>query len=339
MHCLLCAREISSKEETVACGNCKKTFHGKCLDITEADLKLLRENNSILRCPTCTQAGRKLRSVSTSSSVTLVSAPSASSASILPDHVNTILEELRSIKDTQVKIVCDIAKINESQANLADDIHARCNQLQDAVKECKLTLESHTDALTAHEINISDISEKVTNIEEKIARITQDFCGASSTLDSSNRSMLDAAIGELNDRERRKFNIMIFKLPESEEVDPLQRKVHDTGVLTELFASICPEVDCRGLKVHRMGNRSTDKVRPVRVVLRSEVEVRKILASAQKAKDIPKFKLLIISSDKTPRQQSQYQDLKRQLSERFKNGEKNLKIRYVSGVPKIVNLN
>ena len=337
MNCLLCAREISGKEDSVACGTCGKIFHAKCMDITSTELKFLRDNKTSLRCPICSQAGRKLRSGSTTSTA-CDSASSASSASILPDHVNTILEELRSIKATQINIVGDIATIKESQAKLANDINAKCAHLQSAVEECRVTLDAHTGALTAHEINISDISERIARLEEKMAEMSTTSGGDSPP--PASKSTLDAAIEEISERERRKFNIIIFKMPESTEVDSLQRKAQDTSVVAELFASIlCSEVDCRELKVHRIGSRSIGKDRPVRVVLQSEEEVRKILSHARNAKSKNRFRDFIVSSDKTPRQQSQYQDLKRQLSERLKNGEKNLKIRYVSGVPKIVNLN
>ena len=43
--------------------------------------------------------------------------------------------------------------------------------------------------------------------------------------------------------------------------------------------------------------------------------------------------------DGTPRQISYYTELKEQLNARIDKGEQNLKIKYVQGVPKIVNLN
>lgn len=338
MNCLLCARDFDIKDETVTCGYCNKLFHAKCLDITTIELKCLKENKTKLRCSICTQAGRKLRSGSTSSSVVRDPASSTASASVSVDHVGTILEELRGIKATQVNIVSDIAKIKEFQAKLADDINARCNLIQNAVRECTLTLDSHTDTLTAHEINLSDISDRIAKMEEKIAQGSTGS-GEASSLVSNNKSILDAAIEEMNERERRKFNIIIFKIPESVEPEPLRRKAHDTSLVTELFTSIGSEVDCRELKVHRLGSRLANKDRPVRVVMRSEGEVRKILSNAHKAMNTPQFRNFIISSDKTPRQQSQYQDLKRQMFDRLKKGEKDLRIRYVSGVPKIIHLN
>lgn len=78
----------------------------------------------------------------------------------------------------------------------------------------------------------------------------------------------DAAVAAPSDRERRKRNLIIFKVPESESTNPDIRREEDQtqiqGMNDNLRFLMIPE------SVIRLGKPADGKTRPLRVTLRSE---------------------------------------------------------------------
>lgn len=348
--CGSCSGELC--ESVIDCRECTKSFHPGCVNLNTDDFNYLKEQQSTWKCSSCVKSVRRLRSGSGSKNMSssqgssgpapkVVSSGQGCSVSAPPaavslDHINAILAELRGIKIMQQDIVKDISLIRESQSKLAQDINRRCNQLQEAVKECNTVLSSHTDTLNTHESRISDIFNKMLQVDNKISELS-----SLSSRDPATRpaSTVDEVLDELNEIQRRKANLIIFKIPESSSDLPLQRKAHDEGVVTKLIADICGGVDFPGIKVGRVGTRFPDKTRPIRVTLQSEEDVRKVVANSKRVRNVPNFEDVIITYDRTPRQQSRYRDLRQQLQERINGGENNLRIRYDAGIPKIVKVN
>ena len=79
--------------------------------------------------------------------------------------------------------------------------------------------------------------------------------------------------------------------------------------------------------------------RPLKVMVNEESVVHDIILKARNLKNTDNYKNINISLDRTPRQIELYRTVKKQFNERIAAGETNLKIKYVRGVPKIVNLN
>lgn len=129
---------------------------------------------------------------------------------------------------------------------------------------------------------------------------------------------------------------MVFSVPECPDRDSLRRKAYDEDVVSTIVGKICAGIDLTNAKVTRVGTRSEDKIRPIKVKMERECDARGIVVNARKLRNSTEFKNVVISSDKTPREQTQYRNLRKQLSERRSNGEKNLQIRYVNGTPRIV---
>ena len=84
--------------------------------------------------------------------------------------------------------------------------------------------------------------------------------------------------------------------------------------------------------IKRIGKVQTNFTRPLKLTLKSASHVKWILKNREKI--MPSG--VACASDKTLRQQEYYKSLKDQLDARQKDGEKDLKIKYVKGVPRIV---
>lgn len=79
------------------------------------------------------------------------------------------------------------------------------------------------------------------------------------------------------------------------------------------------------------------KIRPLKISLASASDVFKTLGSSRKLKSDQIFNAVRITSDKTPKQRLYFQNLRKELDKRRSDGESNLTIKYVKGIPSIVN--
>ena len=105
-----------------------------------------------------------------------------------------------------------------------------------------------------------------------------------------------------------------------------------------VIRNCAPNTVCspKDIKVFRLGKHINNKCRPVRVVCKSPEIARSVIVNSKKLSTNPNLKHLSVSDDKTPRQLQEYQQLKRQLADRSRAGESNLKIVYRNGISKII---
>lgn len=150
---------------------------------------------------------------------------------------------------------------------------------------------------------------------------------------------------EIVDRERRKSNLILFGIPEQDsQITEAARSDKDRDLVSSILQHLSdgshgsfplPE----NMKPIRLGKFSADKHRPIRVNLKSENSVYKIIKQAPRLKLSPVYKNVSIAFDRTPRQIAYYKKLKSELDARIEAGEDNLKIKSFNGQPKIISLN
>jgi len=114
-------------------------------------------------------------------------------------------------------------------------------------------------------------------------------------------------IREIEDQKTRAMNLILFNVPESSDESSTVRKEHDNKMLNEL----CRVIEVRDPEVKtnfRLGNKSNDKVRPLKIVFNNKKQRKDILDNAAKLKDIPTTHHLsrcIIAKDLTVQQRLQ----------------------------------
>lgn len=144
----------------------------------------------------------------------------------------------------------------------------------------------------------------------------------------------NAIMEEILERERRINNVILVGVKECDSDNGNARKTHDELSVTKLLCNIAGKADYsdKVVTVQRLGRREDGKTRPVKVVLSSRQDAVWILKNKSKAE-----REVRIYDDKTPKQREELQQLREVLRVRTETGETNLTIRYVRGVPKIVN--
>lgn len=159
--------------------------------------------------------------------------------------------------------------------------------------------------------------EKISVLEKKIADIEQvDLCS------------------EVFDRDRRKGNIIIFNAPESSS----NKVSDDLNLVNSIFSSL--NLPINALNTIPLGTHSKkSRSRPLRVNLPDVNCVSQILKAKSKLRNFDTLKHLNIDIDKTKLQQEKFKAIWKELSVRKSSGEKNIRIVYINGLPKIMSKN
>jgi len=109
---------------------------------------------------------------------------------------------------------------------------------------------------------------------------------------------------------------------------------NDSSTVDLIFTKLA--LDIKPFAIQRLG-KFDGKIRPLKVSLASATDVFKTLGSSRKLKSDQIFNEVRIMSDKTPKQRLFFQNLRKELDKRRSDGESNITIKYVKGIPSIVN--
>lgn len=232
--------------------------------------------------------------------------------------LDELMTAMRSVFDPQLAAID--AKVSETQESIKT-IGARVTIVEDDIKR---------------------IFHRVFDAEESIKGVHNDLaefkaCGGTS---SSNTSNIAECIREMEDRKRRKKNIILLGIDEINDKNIQSRVKHDHDKVNELFTAISfiysPPVD-QPLKTSRIGKFSPNlpKPRPLLVTLdkfQSVVSVTQAFTRLKRSSQPPPLLAsLKITSDKTLMQRTEYKTLVMEMISRTQKGEAGLKIVTKSG--------
>lgn len=146
---------------------------------------------------------------------------------------------------------------------------------------------------------------------------------------------------EMNERNDRKQNIILFNVEESDSRDINVRNDADRAATADILQSLPINIDIESVGIHRLGRHvlGAQRHRPLRVRLASTKDVHTIIKNAKHLRDSSDFKHVHIALDRTRRQMDYYKKIKLELDTRIANGESQLRIKYRRGIPVIDSLN
>src|SRR5436190_18463416 len=110
-------------------------------------------------------------------------------------------------------------------------------------------------------------------------------------------------ISEINNRKRRKNNIILFGAQES-------NVNNDTTFAKEVIQFVDKDISTSSIKIFRLGKETSNKIRPIKIVLNSNTDVQKLIRNARKLKSSDNFKTLYLTTDKTKRELRYLQQIK-----------------------------
>ena len=97
--------------------------------------------------------------------------------------------------------------------------------------------------------------------------------------------------------ERRKLNVVIVNMKESEEREIEKRIKHDMEICIELFRNGLGIIDIKPERIDRIGRKMEGRVRPMLVKVKSEEERWQILKRNTKLRNNENYKRVFINKD------------------------------------------
>lgn len=156
----------------------------------------------------------------------------------------------------------------------------------------------------------------------------------------SDNNLIDEVVAEMEDRAKRKCNLIIFGLDEqNQNMQVVERVDADKREILDIFRVIKNPPNINEFKPIRLGRYETGKKRAVRIQFNHEQQVQEIIRHAKNLKNSGYNKKIVLTFDRTPRQQELYKKARIELHNRLESGETNLKIKYHNNVPVIVTKN
>lgn len=266
-------------------------------------------------------------------------------------HISKI-EYNQLSKDTRKKWYCGRVDCKIPQP---DPIEALTTSVNALIK----TISSWSDKINKIE-EITDIKNGVETIKTELVNISEDISKlkpkvAQNEADLSNlkteikelkasqatNSKPDDLIREINQRAACKSNIIVHGLPECTTLSATAISQHDTAKIKLLISTICPALADMTFKLFRLGAAGKDKIRPVKVILKSETDVQLLLKNFNKeavaaADDL--FQEIGLTRDRTVAERRLLETLRGELEARTRDGEQDLTIKFVFGVPTITKI-
>ena len=144
-------------------------------------------------------------------------------------------------------------------------------------------------------------------------------------------------ISEINERNRRKRNLIIFNVDEQDQSLTADSRINDDTIITAgIMQTLLPNTNFDTIKLIRLGRYNSEKCRPIRITLPNEDIVHNSIRSVKNLTKCQEYKNVSISLDRTPRQIEYFKKVKKELEDRVNAGENDKIIKYFNGVPKIV---
>lgn len=281
--CGQCKRTFESDDEAVLCELCGIWFHITCQDLPEGvDIyKLLSLETIHWFCKSCNnRAATLLKSVVK-----------------LQEKHEKLENELLETKSNVARIENNVVKILEATNSLEQKV----NKIEDVISKGFSNAEE-----TAIEAKLINSLKK--EFEPTFAQVL----AQTNTMETRVKEF-ESSIVEVQDREKRSHNIMIYRAPEQETVSD---KAFCLELFNEALETNVNEDDLKG--VFRVGKKGTDP-RPIVVQFREKHIKNKVFDCLFKLGEAEeKFKNLSISHDLSPKEREECKALVEQAKEKEK---------------------
>jgi hypothetical protein len=222
------------------------------------------------------------------------------------DKLDTIIKSINELKVTQNKIITAINQFREDKK--ANDL--RFNDLNGK-------LDNISKQFNEFLIKNKSMETKMEQLEKNLSKLELNY-NSSASLNQEN------IFAEINDRQSRSCNVILFNLPETES------NADDKLCISNIFRQI--DVTVVPINVLRLG-KSSNKNRPTRVTLPCQYDVFEILKNKRKLKNINDFKNITISTDRTLIQRNHFKSVIDELNARKNAGKNGLFIKYINNLP------
>ena len=166
------------------------------------------------------------------------------------------------------------------------------------------------DAISTLTTRVDKLEDENRSLKDQLKQVLSQPIGDSASFENSCSEM----ITELQQRERRKLNVIVFGASEPKFGSVAERGTADREKCSEVFDALGLP-NCSTKHVLRIGKQSDGKRRLLRVTLENEEDKKFIISQSKELRRIEKFKDIYVKPDLTPFQQKIDFQLRKKLQE------------------------
>ena len=215
-------------------------------------------------------------------------------------------------KKTDILLSC-LAKVETSNQRLLIETE---KQKQD-IGKINLKISEELTSLAKKVDTVSDSQKLILSRMNEMEAKSKDLEKKWEKTQEFQRNLL----AEIDERDRRRPNLMISGIPEKTEGSAAERKDFDNEQVEALFHNLDRDLGCDDiLKSFRVG-KSDSKPRLLKVICLDSATKRKVLTKAKTLRTIASYKDVYVNPDLTPLQQKQNKDLREELKRRKNSAE------------------
>lgn len=182
---------------------------------------------------------------------------------------------------------------------------------------------------------IPELIVKIDKLEAELKSIkdfTQNVINATAATDSgASINEKEDLISEIMDRQNRASNVIVLNVNESKKNSQPERNLEDLATIKDIVQKV--NINANDIKIFRLGKFTPNKIRPIKVCLKSVDDAKLILKNKQSI-GVPNIKIF---SDQTKAQRDYFNKVKLELQELINNGVTNKTIKFINNKPTIVN--
>lgn len=301
--CGSCHKSIGGKEG-IQCEICEKWTHSKCANISSEVYEVISNNGQLhWFCQACNSGiGNGLKEVTR-----------------LQEKMST----MESSMDKQSRDMREVQKdLNSIKNNLQKDINT-CKSEIDGMRHNLLGMDKsinsqreQLEAVRQGEIGWAEVVTK--HVDNELKTRSQEVQIMQSTLSQVRESAL-----EEQDKENRRNNIVLHRVPENDKTTFEERNKSDTQFCLQVFSAIKSGVAEEDIiKVFRLGAKKDDneRPRPILVQLGSRLAKNLIMENLNRLKHADgQYKKVIISHDMTQKEREECKALVMEAKEKTAN--------------------
>lgn len=252
------------------------------------------------------------------------------------------MNEVITLQSLDAKL-SSLLKISSKTADEIKNIKQEQKEMNKSIEMCHNQISEINKALTNQNENVKSLEKKLISLENENMSLNSKMVAMEEKIGTISTNctddMCEEIISEINSRNSRKCNLVFFGVDEpNQNLSPQAREEADKTKIVNLLNVVLPEENFLQVKPIRIGQYNQNKKRIIKITLANEDMVISVLRNSFQLKNNQSFKSISISQDRTPRQIEYFKKIKAQMMERINNGE-NCRLKYINGVPKIINLN
>ncbi len=275
------------------CSTCRQDFHAKCQHISERTYDAIKDENADIDwyCSSCRVVTRNM----------------SQNMARLDQRVTALESAIEDKVDKE-----DIEKLNIALNDKADK-----NVVEQLCKKMDSMEKGSTEKLDKDSEELSKL------LEEKLKEQRELIQKSKTNQTSSDNKTFEEAVKEMEDRKRRKNNLIFHNIEESGAVDPDVRRAEDVSFIMKLLrehlkveSEIQLDQDGKAM-VHRLGSKNTNKSRSLKITFR-DIDIPRILRNAKLLANPrnEEIRKIIIKPDQTPFQRNEEKKLVKEKNDR-----------------------